>query len=44
MKHYETPEMEIIKLELVDVITMSGGEESEDNPVDNVPGGGNQSW
>ena len=44
MKHYETPEMESIILELMDVITVSGEDESESNPVDQVPGGGNQGW
>lgn len=44
MKHYETPEMKIIELELTDIITNSPGVESDDNPVDKVPGGGNTEW
>ena len=41
MKQYDTPEMIIFELKLVDVITNS---ESDDNPVDEVPGGGNNEW
>lgn len=44
MKHYETPEMENIILELVDVLTVSDGTESDFNPVEEVPGGGNDPW
>ena len=44
MKHYETPEMGSIILNLVDVIKTSGEVESDGNPVDNVDGGGDQSW
>lgn len=44
MKQYETPKMEYFKFELVDIITGSPEVESSDNPVDNVDGGGDQSW
>ena len=44
MKHYETPEMKNIILNLVDVIKTSGEVESDGNPVDEVPGGGNHGW